>query len=329
MSRTYQRHLLHPELQKIVKYTPPVNFQDIDQARKGIDKMHRFLPKVNESGVLIEERLLTQLEHHDHAVPIRIYRPQVPTKRTFVQLFHKTQQLPAMVFMHWGGFCVGDLRTEHARCIHLCRAIGMVVISIDYRLAPEHPFPCGLEDCYAVLGWTHQQAKTLGIDPQKIAVGGTSAGGGLAAGLALKARDLGGPPIALQYLGFPVLDHRCSTDSAKSFVETPNWTSEANRLMWQYYLKDRTNISPYAAPSSASDLSQLPPTYLWTAEFDPLRDEGIAYALRLLEAGVSVELHNFPNTMHGFDSAPIEQGIVLRARQAQVVALKRFFKIQS
>jgi acetyl esterase/lipase len=184
----------------------------------------------------------------------------------------------------------------------LARELGVVVVSVDYRLAPEHPFPAGIEDCYAALVWLHDHADELGVDTARIAVNGGSAGGGLAAGLALLARDRGGPRLCFQYLGIPELDDRLDTPSMHRFHDTPMWARPAAEKSWEWYLGDahgRDDVSPYAAPARATDVAGLPPTYISTMEYDPLRDEGILYALKLLEAGVSVELHSFPGTFHG------------------------------
>ena len=210
-------------------------------------------------------------------------------------------RVPAILYIHGGGFFVGSIDTEHAGSAGLARQLGVVVVSVDYRLAPEHPFPAGIEDCYAALVWLHAHADELGVDPARVAINGGSAGGGLAAGLALLARDRGGPAICFQYLGIPELDDRLETESMKRFTDTPMWSRPSAELSWQWYLGDAHggDVSPYAAPARATDLAGLPPAYVSTMEFDPLRDEGIIYALRMLEAGVSVELHSFPGTFHG------------------------------
>jgi acetyl esterase len=173
-----------------------------------------------------------------------------------------------------------------------------VLISVGYRLAPEHRFPAALDDAYAVLCWTARHAAELGIDPERVAVGGHSAGAGLAAAVALRARDQQGPPIRYQLLNQPELDDRQETWSARQFTDTPWMTRDKLAATWRHYLGS-TPASPYAAPARAVDLSGLPPAYIATAEFDPLRDEGITYALRLLQAGVAVELHQWAGTFHG------------------------------
>jgi len=225
--------------------------------------------------------------------------------------------------MHGGGFVVGSVATEHVGAANLASNLGAVVVSVEYRLAPEHPFPAGLNDCYAALKWVHACATDLGIDPGRIAVYGQSAGGGLAAALSLFARDNGGPPICFQFLGIPELDDRLDTPSMQAFVDTPLWNRPNAELSWQYYLGDSRNsdVSQYAAPARAAELRGLPPAYVSTMEFDPLRDEGIRYASRLLEAGVPTELHSYPGTFHG--SAVLVMASVSRRIWAEEIEVLR------
>ena len=221
-------------------------------------------------------------------VPVRIYRPQ--------------RAQGAIVWMHGGGFVMGDLETEHPWAARVADGSGAVVISVGYRRAPEHRFPAALDDVYAVLSWTAEHATDLGIDPGRIAVGGHAAGAGLAAAVALRARDQHGPPICFQLLNQPELDDRQETWSARHFTDTPFMTRDKVTASWQHYLGG-ASATPYAAPARAADLSGLPPAYVSTAELDPDRDEGIEYGLRLLQAGVPVELHQWQGTFHGSQAA--------------------------
>ncbi len=206
----------------------------------------------------------------------------------------------ALLCIHGGGFSIGRAEHDIPFAAWMAGELGIVVALVDYRLAPEHPYPAGLADCLAALEWLHAHAGELGFDPDRLAIYGSSAGATIAAGTALLARDLGGPPLCLQFLAIPVLDDRLGTPSMRQFVDTPIWHRRNAELSWSYYLgDDRDEVSPYASPARAVDLTGLPRTYLTTAEFDPLRDEGLIYAMRLLQAGVSVELHQFAGAYHG------------------------------
>jgi len=211
--------------------------------------------------------------------------------RVYTPLTETGGPKPAVVFFHGGAFILGDLESEHPRCLRYAADAGCVVVSVDYRLAPEHPFPTGVEDCYSALTWAADHAAALNIDPSRVAVAGSSAGGALAAAVALMARDRGGPKLALQMLIYPVLDDSMKTQSMQDFADTPIWDNRNNLAMWNQYLTDRVNVSSYAAPARATSLEGLPAAYILSAEFDPLRDEAIQYGLRLLQSGVSVELH--------------------------------------
>src|SRR6516165_2294694 len=227
----------------------------------------------------------------DPDVAVRVYSPKATAT-----------SVPGILYIHGGGFVTGSIDTEHAGAVRLAQQLGVVVVSVEYRLAPEHPFPAGIEDCYAALVWLHEQADALGLDPTRVAINGGSAGGGLAAGLALLARDRGGPAICFQFLGIPELDDRLETPSMRRFIDTPMWSRPAAEKSWEWYLGDAwgtNDVSPYAAPARATDLSGLPPAYVSVMEFDPLRDEGLDYAVRMIRAGVPVELHHFPGTFHG------------------------------
>ncbi len=226
--------------------------------------------------------------------------------------------------IHGGGFVIGSVEAEHAGAALMAIDSGAVVVSVEYRLAPEHPYPAGLHDCYAALAFLHAEAGALGVDPERLALCGASAGGGLAAATALLARDLGGPPVCFQMLHIPELDDRLETPSMRAFVDSPLWNRPLAVQSWKAYLGDLSgaaDVPPYAAPARAGDLSGLPPAYVSTAENDPLRDEGITYALRLLQAGVSVELHQFPGTFHG--SALVTTAAVSRRAQREAALVLR------
>jgi acetyl esterase/lipase len=206
--------------------------------------------------------------------------------------------MPGLLYIHGGGFVVGSIDSEDSRARELAAVAEAVVVSVEYRLAPENPFPAGLQDCYAALTYLAKNAAELGVDPARIGIAGASAGGGLAAATALMARDRGGPELRMQYLGIPELDDRLETGSMRAYTDTPVWNRPNAILSWQYYLGGQ-EPNPYAAPGRAEDLAGLPPAYVDVCELDPLRDEGITYAQRLVQAGVPAELHLYPGTFHG------------------------------
>ncbi|OKP33722.1 esterase [Serratia marcescens] len=203
---------------------------------------------------------------------------------------------PAMLFAHGGGWCLGSLALYDRPCQALANATGRVILSVDYRLAPEYPFPQPLEDVYRALCWVAQQAPQLGIDAKRLAVGGDSAGGNLAAGVALLARDRGGPHIERQLLLYPALSREMTTKSYCEFAEGYFLTRDAMVFCWQQYLAQRRD--PGAEPLHAATLRGLPPATILSCEYDPLRDEAEQYAQRLREAGVPIRCERLPGMVH-------------------------------
>ncbi len=242
-------------------------------------------------------------------VPLRVYRPRVSAQAEAVAL-------PVLYSIHGGGFVLGFPDVDHESNMRLCRDVGAVVVSPDYRLAPEHPYPAALEDCYAGLCLLEKNATELGLRPDRIAVCGDSAGAGLATALAMLTRDRGGPQVCFQYLCSPALDDRLTTPSAVTYTDTPVWNRRCAEISWAAYLGAEVpgsdDVPPYAAPSraDAAQLAGLPPALVSVMHFDPLRDEGIAYAQSLLAAGVHAELHVYPGTFHG--AAMVEHAAVIR-----------------
>lgn len=242
-------------------------------------------------------------------------------------------ELPALLYFHGGGFMVGGLDSEDSHCRAFAGQTSCVVVSVDYRLAPEHRFPTGLQDCCAAVGWVHEHAGELAVDRDRIGIAGASAGGALAAGVALWARDSGlAPGLSLQMLLYPALDDRLSTRSTQECVATPIWETASCQLMWASYLpepfpaqRDRAaeDWSAYAAPGLAADVTRLPPTMILTAGADPLRDEGLEYATRLAQAGCPVELHHFAAGFHGFDMHFPDAALSRHALAAQCAFLRR------
>jgi acetyl esterase/lipase len=303
---------IDPELADFVNILPGRDWADPLAARGSMDDLITTMnADVDTTGVAIEDRTIPG-PPGGPAVPVRIYSPS--TRTGFV---------PGLLDIHGGGFVMGSIDMEHALATRLVTSLGIVVVAVEYRLAPENPFPAGLDDCYAALEWMAAQADALGIDTDRLGVYGQSAGGGLAAALSLLARDRRGPALCFQYLGIPELDDRLETPSMQQFVDTPVWHRPNAVLSWRYYLGPNADgeVSPYAAPARAGDLSGLPPAYVSTMEFDPLRDEGILYALRMLQSGVPVELHQYPGTFHG--SAMVPTAAVSRRHAAETMEVLR------
>lgn len=222
----------------------------------------------------------------------RIYWPDV------------TGPLAALVWFHGGGFTIGSVEESEAECRHLAVLSSSAIVSVEYRLAPEHPFPAGLEDCLAAVSWVHAHARELGIDAHRIGVGGDSAGGNLAAVVARLARDAGGPPLGLQVLVYPITDlSTLDTPSYREFADGPYLTRDSMAWYRDQYLPNETDRpNPSVSPLLLDDPAGLPPAFIVTAEIDPLRDEGEAYAKRLQDAGVRVRLRRYDGMIHGFFS---------------------------
>lgn len=221
---------------------------------------------------------------------------------------------PCVYWMHGGGMVLGTYAGDDLRFDTWCRQFGIVGVSVEYRLAPEHPYPTPLDDCYAGLSWVHRNAAMIGVDANRIGIAGASAGGGLAAGLGLLARDRGELPVAFQLLIYPMIDDRQVTPS--STWNDPIWPPSANTYGWTAYLgaaKGDAELPIYAAPARATDLAGLPPTLIAVGAIDGFSDEDIDFALRLRHAGVPVELHVYPGAPHGFDSLAADTTVARRA----------------
>ncbi|MFI6474128.1 MULTISPECIES: alpha/beta hydrolase [unclassified Streptomyces] len=283
---------LRPDLAALVEGIPYLDVRDPQAARATLKELEAQWEPADTSAITVAEQLIPGPEGAPDVV-VRVYSPKAPGPHG------------GLLWIHGGGFVMGSLETEHNQCVWFASQAKCVVVSVQYRLAPEHPFPAGAEDCYAALRWLAAQAGELGVVPGRLGVAGCSAGGALAAAVALMARDRQGPELALQLLTFPVTDDRMDTPSARRFHDTPVWSTPQSEAMWRHYLgegHEQRETSPYAAPNRAATLAELPPAHIVTAEYDPLRDEGIRYGQRLLEAGVPVTLHQWSGAFHIFDS---------------------------
>lgn len=243
----------------------------------------------------------------DFQVPVRIYTPE------------GSGPFPVLSWFHGGGWVVGNLDTADSTARHLTVSAECVVVSVDYRLSPEAKFPVPYDDCYAVTKWIAQNAASINVDPTKIAVGGDSAGGNLAAGVSLAAKDRGDLPIAFQLLVYPVTAVNFETDSYQQNANGYGLILDTMKWYWKHYLSNEADAkNPYAAPLEAKDLSGLPPALVITAEFDPLRDEGEAFGEKLQAAGVATTITRYDGMIHGFFgmSAVIDKGTQAIAQAA-------------
>lgn len=312
--------LLDEELIEAERRQPFVSFADPLKARRNFRRavsLSRALrgSRPDEGNVEVEDTAF-EAPGDDRKIPVRIYTPHGGKQ---------SDPLPVLIYLHGGAFVAGDLDTEHDRCVRFCNDVGCVVVSVDYRRPPEHPFPAALEDCYAVLCAVAGEAGRRGWDGTRVAIGGSSAGGNIAAGVALMARDRGGPRIALQLLLYPALDDRLASRSFQRFPRAAGWDVEDSPLMWRHYLGGATETHEYAAPARCEDFHGVAPAYVLVAEVDALRDEGIDYACRMMRDGVPVELHCFARAFHGFDLAAPRAELTRQALDDQTAALKAAF----
>jgi acetyl esterase/lipase len=283
-------------------------------------RVARFLPRtIITARTLPTLRRLTKLSARarrpdaqvvavDDNVSVHVFRPATARPR-----------MPALLWIHGGGMVLGDAGQDRAFCRRVADELGVVVVSVEYRLAPEHPFPTPLEDCYTALQWLASQPD---IDPARIAVGGQSAGGGLAAALTLLAQERGEIRPVLQLMSYPMLDDRTTTRTDTDPRRLRIWSPASNRFGWSAYLGAQGGeVSPLAAPSRYEDLSGLPPAWIGVGTNDLFHDEDVAYARRLQEAGVDCTLHVVPGAYHNFDSIEAKPPVSRAFVKAQIAAL--------
>jgi acetyl esterase len=266
---------------------PPLNAMPIAEARQALNAL--FIPEQKEAIHKVEDRKISG--PGGHQIPLRIYTPEAKG------------QLPVLVFFHGGGWVLGDIESHDNVCRELANKAGCIVVSVDYRLAPEHKFPSAPEDCYAATKWVVLNAASFGGDPSRIAVGGDSAGGNLAAAAALMAADRGAPTLTYQLLIYPVTNYAFDTPSYRDNADGYLLTREMMQWFWKQYLSnDEDGKNAYASPLQAREVRRVAPAFVITAEFDPLRDEGEAYGERLKKEGVPVEMKRYDGAIHGFFS---------------------------
>jgi acetyl esterase len=280
---------VHPEAQQLLAALeaaglPPFEHMTVPQAREATKGFIDLQGEPEE--IATEDRTIPGPAGE---IPIRVYTPAGEGPK------------PVIVYFHGGGWVIGELDTVDNPLRRIANRTGAVVVSVDYRLAPEHVYPAAFDDSYAATAWVAEHAAELGGDPERIAVGGDSAGGNLAAAVAIAARDRQGPRLAAQLLIYPVTDFDFTTESYEQNGEGYLLTKGSMQWFWAHYLGAQDlGKDPYACPARADDLAGLPPAFVATAEFDPLRDEGEAYAANLRIAGVDVTAKRYDGMLHGF-----------------------------
>jgi acetyl esterase len=293
---------LDPQTQALLELgpvLPPVETLTPEEARAGMEQRAPLTAGTPQPVASVVDR---RIPGPAGEIPVRIYAPDGP------------RPMPALVYFHGGGWLVGSLNTHDVVCRALANRAGCIVVSVDYRLAPEHSFPAAIDDAEAATRWVAANASELGVDTDRVAVGGDSAGGNLAAAVALTLRDTGGPRLAYQLLIYPVTDHNFLTRSYVENGEGYRLTRSAMEHYWKLYLGSAGDADDQrASPLRAASLANLPPACVATAEYDPLLDEGRAYAERLREAGVPVEYREYAGLVHGFVA---QGGVVDKARDA-------------
>ena len=297
--------------------TFPLTFTAADGVDVAREKLRLLkVPPEMLPNLRIEERTVGYGELTD--IPVRIYWPPIAAH----------DNLPIVVFYHGGGWCLGDLETHDP--VARAHAIGAeaIVVSVDYRLAPEHPFPAGIDDSWAALRWVGEHAAELGGDPNRIAVAGDSAGGNISAVMAQLARDNAGPPLVFQLLWYPSLTADLSLPSYTENADAPILDPDVVAAFVSWYLpgtdiSDPTTLPTTLAPANAVDLSGLPPAFIGTADHDPVRDDGARYAELLCAAGVPVELSNEPTMAHGYISFALVVPAAAEATNRGLAALKK------
>lgn len=306
---------IHPQLQQAAKIFPKLIY-----SQKNIwliNLLSRLMPAPKPPQDIRIENIFIRGKNDMQKIRLRIYKPKsvkVP--------------MPVLLWMHGGGYVIGNPKQDDVICIHYARELGITIVSVDYRLAPKHPFPAGLEDCYSTLKWIASNSQHLGIDSKRIAVGGGSAGAGLAASLAQFANDQNEVKPIFQLLVYPMLDDRTVLRADIDDNNNITWNQKSNKFGWESYLGKicgDENMPEYSVPARHKNLSGLPATWIGVGTLDIFYDEDLAYAQRLKESGVQCETYVVSGAFHGFDVFDSQLPIVQEFRKSQISALQKCF----
>ena len=304
---------IHPQLQAVAQKTPKINFNG--RNRWFMNLIISFMRTAKLPADVRVENVWVERPSSKSKLRLRLYQPAAPVPT-----------MPALLWLHGGGYVIGKPEMDDATCAQFVQELGISILSVDYRLAPKHPFPAGLDDSYLALTWLVAQAQQLGIDPARIAIGGQSAGAGLAAALIQLAHDKQEVQPAFQLLVYPMLDDRTTLRPDLGDSNHIAWTQSSNRYGWEAYLGQpggATNLPAYAAPARRENLAGLPPAWIGVGTLDLFHDENVSYAQRLQASGVACDLLIVPGAFHGFNVFDTTIPLVQEFQQAQIDALRQ------
>jgi acetyl esterase/lipase len=305
---------VHPELRQVAGKSPSLSFSKINIWFFRMVMSLMPPPKTLED-ILVENIRITGQEDRNK-IRLRIYKPK-----------SSSAPAPVLLWFHGGGYVMGQPEMDDPACVQYVRASGLSIVSVDYRYAPKHPFPAGLEDGYTALKWVGSHSQQLGIDANRIAIGGESAGGGLAAALVQLACDRQEIKPVFQLLVYPMLDDRTVLRADIDDSNSPAWNQKSNRFGWESYLGTKCgaeDVPAYSVPARRADLSGLPPAWIGVGTLDVFHDEDVAYAQRLKEGGIECELYIVPGAFHGFDVFDPHLPMVQDFRKSQISALIKY-----
>jgi len=306
---------IHPELQQVAKKSPKFSFNKRNVWF--INSLMRLMPSPKTLESIHVENVIIPSKDGQTKIRLRLYKPKsisVPT--------------PVLLWIHGGGYVIGSPEQDDGACAQYVRELGIAVVSVDYRCAPKHPFPVGLDDCYSALQWVVSHSQELNVDSSRIAIGGASAGGGLAAALVQLTHDRKEIEPVFQLLVYPMLDDKTVLRTDIDDSNNVTWTQKSNRFGWESYLGQECgaeDVPAYSVPARREDLSGLPPAWIGVGSLDIFHDEDVAYAQRLKACGIECEIDVVQGAFHGFDVFDPQVPIVQEFRKSQIAAMKKYF----